>query len=85
MAPEGKVGPINAPGAPAIVVVGTTSDPATPYDWAESLVRELRSGHLLTVEGTTHTSYGRSNDCVDKTVDDYLLHLTVPAVGARCS
>jgi len=83
--PEGTVRAIAAPHAPPIVVVGTTNDPATPYTWAASLARELRTGSLLTVVGDTHTSYGRSNACVDDTVDAYLLRLEVPAPGARCS
>ena len=36
--------PIHAPGAPPIVVVGTTDDPATPYARAQALARELRVG-----------------------------------------
>lgn len=82
---EGKVAPIHAPGAPPIVVLGTTHDPATPYAWAQSLASELQSGRLLTADGTSHTSYGHGNDCVDGAVDHYLLKLTVPSVGARCA
>ena len=29
--------PIHAPGAPPILVVGNTDDPATPYSWAQSV------------------------------------------------
>ena len=75
---------IDAKGAPPIVVVGTTNDPATPYVWAESLAEQLDSGHLLTIEGAAHTGYGRGNDCVDDAIDDYLVNLTVPAEGKRC-
>jgi len=82
---EGKAAPIHAPGAPPIVLVGTTGDPATPYAWAQGLASELRSGRLLTVEATSHTSYGRGRDCVDGTVDRYLLELAVPAPGTRCA
>ncbi len=81
---EGKIAPIHARGAPPIVVVGTTDDPATPYAWAKALASELTSGHLLTAAGTTHTSYGRNNQCVDSTVDKYLLSLQVPAAGTEC-
>jgi hypothetical protein len=85
VAPQGKVGPIHAPGAPPIVVVGTINDPATPYAWARSLASELRSGRLLTAAGASHTSYGRGNPCVDDTIDQYLLKLQTPAVDARCA
>jgi pimeloyl-ACP methyl ester carboxylesterase len=81
---EGKIAPIRAPKAPPIVVVGTTNDPATPYAWGKALAAELRSGHLLTAAGASHTSYGRGDRCVDQAVDRYLLDLTVPAPGTRC-
>ena len=53
-------GPFTAPGAPPILVVGTTGDPATPYVWAKALARELDSGVLLTRVGDGHTAYGDS-------------------------
>ena len=45
---KGTAAPLSAPGAPPILVVGTTHDPATPYVWAQRLARELGSGVLLT-------------------------------------
>jgi pimeloyl-ACP methyl ester carboxylesterase len=81
---EGKVAPIHAPGAPPIVVVGTTHDPATPYAWAQSLAAQLRTGRLLTAAGASHTAYGRNNSCVDQNVDRYLVELVVPARGTTC-
>lgn len=69
--------------APALVV-GTTGDPATPYAWAQSLNKQLPGSALLTYDGWGHTAYGRSNVCVATAVDDYLLHGTLPASGARC-
>ena len=83
--PGGMEAPTHAPGAPPIVVVGTTHDPATPYSWAQSLASELRSGRLLTSEAASHTSYGRGDECVDGHVDRYLLELAVPAPGTRCA
>ncbi|HWW53337.1 MAG TPA: alpha/beta hydrolase, partial [Acidimicrobiales bacterium] len=55
--------PTSAPGAPPIVVVGSTGDPATPYAWAQSLARELTSGVLLTRQGEGHTGY-QSSACI---------------------
>lgn len=74
----------SAAGAAPILVVGTTNDPATPYEWAESLAETLDSGTLLTYEGEGHTAYGRSNACIAGAVDAYLLEGTVPADGTRC-
>lgn len=74
----------SAAGAAPILVVGTTNDPATPYEWAESLATTLDSGTLLTYEGEGHTAYGRSNACIADAVDAYLVDGTVPADGTRC-
>ncbi len=72
-----------AVGAPPIVVVGTTGDPATPYSEAVALASELRSGVLVTRVGEGHTAYAYSS-CVRSYVDSYLLDLTVPPAGLRC-
>ncbi|HET7405626.1 MAG TPA: alpha/beta hydrolase [Mycobacteriales bacterium] len=68
---------VSAPGAPPILVVGTTRDPATPYVWAQALARQLSSGVLLTYNGDGHTAYERGSSCVDRAVDAYLISLTV--------
>jgi len=81
--PVSRPGPIHATGAPPIVVIGNTDDPATPYEQAEALAHELQSGHLLTYVGEGHTAYGR-DDCIDKAVDSYLISLEVPAAGTHC-
>ncbi|MFG3507624.1 alpha/beta hydrolase [Streptomyces sp. NPDC047821] len=75
---------IEAQGAPPIVVVGTTRDPATPYKWAKSLAAQLSSGTLLTYDGDGHTAYGRGSDCIDTAINTYLLDGTVPPPGKRC-
>ena len=82
--PTGTRGPITAEGAAPIVVVGTTGDPATPYEWAVSLADQLSSGVLITRVGEGHTGYGKGNDCVDRAVEAYLLEGTVPEDGLRC-
>lgn len=74
----------SAKGAAPIVVIGTTRDPATPYEWAQALAEVLDSGVLLTFDGDGHTAYGRSNDCIDDAVDAYLVEGTVPQDGLRC-
>jgi pimeloyl-ACP methyl ester carboxylesterase len=74
---------VSAKGAPAIVVVGSTGDPATPYSWAVALSKELDSGVLITRKGEGHTGYDASS-CVQKAVDDYLLDLKVPKNGLTC-
>ncbi|MET9320833.1 alpha/beta hydrolase [Streptomyces sp. NPDC003038] len=75
---------LTAKGAPPIVVVGTTRDPATPYKWAQALARQLDSGVLLTYDGDGHTAYGRGSDCVDTSINQYLLEGKAPADGKKC-
>ncbi len=75
---------ITATGAAPIVVVGTTRDPATPYEWAVHLAQQLDSGVLVTRDGDGHTGYNAGNACVDDAVEAYLLHGTVPRDGLRC-
>lgn len=72
-------------GAPPILVVGTTGDPATPYAWAEALAKELASGVLITYEGEGHTAYLRSVPCIDDAVEAYLIDGKAPAEGTRCA
>jgi hypothetical protein len=72
-----------ASGAPPIVVIGTTGDPATPYKWAKAMAKQIDSAVLLTREGEGHTAYG-SSQCINDAVNTYLLDLTVPAKGTSC-
>ncbi|TDD99062.1 alpha/beta hydrolase [Jiangella asiatica] len=77
--------PATAEGAAPILVVGTTGDPATPYEWAQALADQLSSGVLLSYEGAVHTAYLAGSDCVDEVVDAYLLAGTVPEDGLSCA
>lgn len=75
---------IHAAGAPPILVVGTTRDPATPLPWAKSLASQLSSGVLLTRDGDGHTAYMMGNSCVDSAVDTYLIDDRPPKPNTRC-
>ena len=75
---------VSAAGAPPILVLGTTGDPITPYQQAQSLAEQLSSGVLLTLVGTKHTAYGGGKACIDDAVDAYLLELKAPDEGTRC-
>jgi pimeloyl-ACP methyl ester carboxylesterase len=81
--PVASGGAPTAAGAPPILVVGTTHDPATPLAQARSLAREL-GGALLVVAGERHTAFLSGNACVDRAVSDYLVAGTVPRSGAHC-
>ena len=75
---------IAAEGAPPIVVVGTTRDPATPYEWSVRLRDQLAKASLITYDGDGHTAYTRSNACVDKPIDEFYVKGTVPQDGLKC-
>ncbi|AWB91018.1 hypothetical protein C3E78_01600 [Aeromicrobium chenweiae] len=75
---------IDAKGAPPILVVGTTRDPATPYESAQALASQLDSGVLLTREGDGHTAYVSGNRCIVEAVDTYLVKGTPPKDGTVC-
>ncbi|MEV1329826.1 alpha/beta hydrolase [Micromonospora costi] len=67
-----------------LLLAATRHDPASGYNWATSVARQLgRHGVLLTYEGWGHGSYTTS-PCMARAVDRYLLDVTVPARGARC-
>lgn len=73
-----------AEGAPPILVVGTTNDPATPYAQAVSLANQLSSGVLLSYRGEGHTIYAQGVSCVDDAVDAYFLRGEVPSADPMC-
>lgn len=75
---------ISAPGSNTVVVVGTTRDPATIYEWSKRLRDELDNAVLVTFDGDGHTAYGRSNPCVDDSIDAYYVQGRVPKDGLRC-
>ena len=75
---------LSARGAAPILVIGTTNDPATPYSQAQALAKLLRSGVMVTFNGEGHTAYGRSNSCIDKTVDSYFVNGKIPASDPQC-
>jgi hypothetical protein len=82
-----KASPVSysAEGAPTILVIGTTGDPATPYSQAQSLAGKiLTDAFLLTYNGEGHTIYGQQVACVDNTVDKFFLTGELPAQDPNC-
>ena len=76
----------SADGAPTILVIGTTGDPATPYSQAQSLANEiLKDGFLMTYNGEGHTIYGNQVRCIDQVVDNFFLTGELPASDPNCS
>jgi pimeloyl-ACP methyl ester carboxylesterase len=75
---------IDGKGAPPILVLGTTRDPATPYESAQALASQLESAVLLTRDGDGHTAYLSGNKCIEKAVESYLVDGTMPADDTIC-
>lgn len=75
------IGP--AAGAPPILVVGTTGDPATPYENTAKLAELLGTGVVVTWQGEGHTAYPQTR-CLRETVDAYFIDLKVPARDPMC-
>jgi len=72
-----------ATGAPPILVVGTTGDPATPYEQTPKLAEMLGVGVVLTWDGEGHTAYPHT-PCITEAVNAYLIDLKTPADGHTC-
>ncbi|MFF3907499.1 alpha/beta hydrolase [Streptomyces sp. NPDC001848] len=78
---------VSAPGAPPILVIGNTGDPATPYEGARRMADALGKGVgvELTYKGQGHGAYDSKNKCVQSVVNSYLLNGKVPAAGTVCT
>ena len=85
--------PVDANGAPPLLLIGNTGDIATPIEAARAAARDLDNAVLVTVDSPQHTSFFPAvwepdlptNRCLLDTIETYLIYLGVPASGASCS
>ena len=82
--PRLKKGPVSGVGAQPVLILGTTGDPATPYNWAVSLHQQLEQSVLLTLVGGGHLAYDEKDPCINAPVNEYFLTGTLPSDGLRC-
>lgn len=82
-ATETAVPALRATGAPPLLVLGSVTDPVSPYSSVRSLTTQLDSATLLTWQSGTHGAYPASS-CVAAAVNAYLLKGTMPAAGTLC-
>ncbi|MFH9250003.1 alpha/beta hydrolase [Streptomyces lydicus] len=76
---------VSAPGAPPVLLVATTNDPATPYEGASHMARALGNGStVLTYRGEGHAAYTTGDPCVQGYVDGFLLDGVMPKPGTSC-
>ncbi|MFF3327377.1 alpha/beta hydrolase [Streptomyces sp. NPDC002889] len=77
-------GPWNRPTAHPVLVVNPTYDPATSYQAAEAMARELADARLLTLHGYGHTALVNPSACVNLYAVRYFTTGALPPVGASC-
>ena len=68
-----------------VMIIGTTSDPATPYEWAAALSKSFHNSFLVTLVADGHTGQGRRNPCIDGAVDRYLIDLRGSSRAITCA
>ncbi len=64
-----------------VLVIGTTGDPATPYEWAQGLSKLLKNSRLISLIGEGHTGQGQGNACIDDQIDDFYLTGKAPTTS----
>ncbi|WP_165989725.1 alpha/beta hydrolase [Streptomyces sp. YIM 98790] len=77
---------VAAEGSAPILLMGTTGDPATPYEGTERMREALGEdiAVVLTYEGEGHGAYSSGNACVQDAANAYLLRGTLPESGLTC-
>lgn len=73
----------NVNGAPQVLVISTTGDPATPYQSGVDLAQAL-GARLLTYNGNQHTAFLANIGCVDSVGTNYLVDLRLPETDSAC-
>ncbi len=67
------------------LVIGTTTDPATPYRWSQDLAEAIPGATLLTLEGDGHgATFIDQTGCVIRWVTAYLLDGNPPPRASEC-
>lgn len=73
----------DADDAPPILIMNSLHDPATGYEWALDVQRQLDDSVLLTYDGWGHGVMART-DCTRAAFTDYVLHRKTPRPGTHC-
>jgi pimeloyl-ACP methyl ester carboxylesterase len=72
-----------AKGSPPIMVIGTASDPVTPFDGTEKATRALSNAVLVSWQGGGHGALGLSA-CATDAARAFLTDAAVPTDGTAC-
>jgi pimeloyl-ACP methyl ester carboxylesterase len=84
MAVDRYAGPWNRRTSSPVLVIGNTSDPATPYQNALAMSRYLARARLLTVEGYGHTALLNPSACANAYESAYLVRGSLPPPETVC-
>ena len=76
-------GPWNRRTPNPVLVYGNYYDPATQYEFARRMTRQLGNARLVSADAFGHTILGFST-CTDTIATDYLIELRVPRPGVVC-
>lgn len=76
--------PISYENKPPILLLGTTGDPATPYEYAKHMHKALKSSRLVTLKGNGHLAFDQST-CVQRKVRKYFRHGHPPKTDKTCT
>jgi pimeloyl-ACP methyl ester carboxylesterase len=80
-----RPGAIVGKGAPPVLVLATTGDPATPIAGGIRAAEQFESGVLMTYDGWRHGAYGQGRSrCVEDAVSRYLAEVVPPADRTAC-
>lgn len=71
-------------GGPPVLLMNSRYDPATPYEWATGVARQIENSVLLTYDGWGHRVYDRSG-CTLDAFHRYLIEGRTPARGTHCA
>ena len=69
---------------PPFLVLGGTGDNATPYQYAQSMAKQMPSAILVTRDGVGHGSYSAGSSCIDQIVRNFLNKDKLPKDGTIC-
>lgn len=68
-----------------MLIVGSTRDALTSYEWVTSMARTFRNSRVMTLVGTPHTPvYTSGSACLDNAATRYLVDRQRPRVDLSC-
>ncbi|WP_431965430.1 alpha/beta hydrolase [Nocardia sp. bgisy134] len=83
--PTQKSQGVDAAGAPPILLLNNSGDPATPLEDAENVAATLTDAVLVINEHDGHIAFDNGSSCVDAIVVAYLYDGVLPPDGTRCT